>query len=262
MVHRYVKKVKNSAGGPLLAVFVLLAVLLATWYFLPRFGADTNTNPLKNSRLSAEVKNLYGESIATEYPDGKSYIEVILTASNKDGSPLINVPITISKSSSINVQGPSNTGNGQIQLKFTAGRAVSDKVTIRLRDASTAKASFKIKFASDYSMTDLTDKNDFIIGVPLTLRLGIKPWMTDHLGTVKAKYTYTRRVNKWGVWFSTKRVATITMKCTDGICQANFGSDYTSKDRNRNGTFVYGFTITDLHGKNFSKSFRGKLRNP
>ncbi len=263
MIKKKHKKSKNNMTKPIALIVLLGALFIAIIVAFPKFSADANSaNPLKDSKFNVAVQNLYGEPVPTEFPNGKDFIEVTLTASKKDGSPLVNEPILIDKSSSINVVGPTTTEGGQIQLRFNSKKSLADKVQIKLKNCTTIKVSFKIKFSSDVTMRDLSEKNSFVRSAPLTLSAEIKPRMTSHIASAQARYVYTRRINTWGFWVSVRRVVTEQMACNDGVCQATFGGDVTSKDRNKSGSFVYSFIFTDENGKVFSKSFKGKLQNP
>lgn len=257
------KQPKSNLLKPIALVIILSVIFVVVLIAFPKFSADANANnPLKDSRLSVIVQNPYGEPLPTEFPNGKDFIEATLTASKKDGSPLLNAPILIDKSSSVQVTGPSTTEGGQIQLRFSSNKALIDTVQIKLKDCTTVRFLFKIKFSSDTSVKDLTDRNAFIRGVPVTVMAQIKPRMTGHIASAQARYIYTRRINKWGFWINVRRVATEQMECSDGVCQATYGKDFTSIERNVRGSFIYGFTFTDENGKVFTKSYRGQLRNP
>jgi hypothetical protein len=262
VVKRNTKKLKNRLIKPLIMTMLLFGafVLLNNTFF--SVSADSS-NPLRSSRLNLLVQNPYSESISTEFPDGKSYIEVNVSAYKKDSSPLKNEPLVIDKPNAVNVIGPNTTEDGNVQLKFSSVKAQTAHIRVRLKNSANVRSEFKIRFASDNSIRDMSDKNTFVQGAPLTLQLQIKPWMTDHFKVVNARYIYTRRVNKWGFWFNAKRVATEQMQCNDGICQATLGTDYTSQERNASGSFTYQFMIIDQNGKTtYSKAFKAKLKNP
>ncbi len=263
MVQRKNKKSKTNIFKPVALIILLSAIFVVVLIAFPKFSADANSsNPLKDSKLNIIVQNPYGEPVPTEFPNGRDFIEVTLSASKKDGSALIDIPIIIDKSSAVKVTGPSTTEDGQIQLRFTSNKAINDKIQIKLKDCTTVKVGFKIKFSSDTSMKDLSDKNGFVTNAPLNLMVQIKPRMTSHIASAQARYIYTRRINKWGFWVKVRRVVTEQMECSDGTCQVVMGGDITSKDRNQSGSFIYSFTFTDENGKVFSKSFKGQLRNP
>lgn len=255
--HKLSKHIKKLIA---LSIFLFI-VLVMTRAIVPQVSADA-TNPLKSAKLDILVQNPYNEKITTEFPDGRSFVEVNINAYNKDGSPLIDQPLIVDMSSSMILQGPATTGDGHIVLKFASNKSVSDNIRVKLKNCATVRANFKVRFASDTTMTNITDKNSFVQGSPLTLQVQIKPWMTGHISSMQAKYIYTRRINKWGFWVNVKRVATENMTCSDGICQATFGSDYTSKSRNDSGVFTYQFTMKDSLGKTInSKAFKSKLRS-
>lgn len=262
MSKRKNNKLKKKFIKPIFLVVSLVAISLFAKIALPSYSADS-TNPLRGSKFNILVQNPHNESIVTEFPDGNSVIEVNIDVYRRDGTPLVNEPIIVDHSSAINVQGPDSTEQGNIQFKFSSKKSLTDRVRIKLKNCPTVKADFKIRFASDNRITDLTDKNSFVEGAPLNLQAQIKPWMTDHIASAQARYIYTRRINKWGFWFSVRRVATEEMKCSDGICQVTFGSDFTKKDRNVSGNFTYQFVIRDEKGKTTSsKAVKAKLKSP
>ena len=265
-IHNRIKKTHQNNRKFLKNPFFWLVILVGTFIIyksmLPLVNADSSTNPLRTARIDAVIQNPYQEGITTEFPDGQSFIEVGVNVYKNDGTPLANEPITIVKPASVLTVGPKTTEDGHFTLKFASNKSQLANIKIKLTNCSTVKASFKIRFAQDKSIKDVSDKNSFITGTPLTLQAEIKPWMTDHLLQSEVKYIYTRRVNKWGFWVKEKRVVTGEMTCNDGVCSATFASTNTDKDRNSNQTFSYSFVFKDANGKVFTKSGRGKLIEP
>jgi len=254
---------RKNIFKPIALILILSVVLIVMLFAFPKISADSATkNPLSGSKLNVVLQNPYNEQIPTEFPNGTDFIEATLSASQNDGSPLTNATIVIDKSSNVTVAGPYTTEGGQIQLRFSSKKSLIDTIQIKLKDCTTVKVKFKIKFSSDLSLKDITDKDGFVFGAPVTLTAQIKPRMTSHIASAKARYIYTRRVNEWGFWFKVRRVATEQMECNDGVCWATFGKDFTAKDKNQTGSFVYSFTFTDENGKSISKSFKGQLKNP
>lgn len=265
MAKKYLKKQSKSFRDKVLFAAVLAVALLVARMALPQVSASTLAvvnNPLKNSKLDVLIQNPNNEGITTEFPDGRSFIEVNINAMKNDGSPLINEPIVVDKSSSVIMTGPTNTGDGQITLKFASNRTLTDHVRIKLRNCMTVKKDLQIRFAQDTKMKDLTDKNSFVAGAPILFEAEIKPWMTDHLQKAQVNFIYTRRVNKWGFWVFVKRVVTANLVCNDGVCSATISQDNTKKERNQSASFTYQFVFKDNNGKIFSKSFKAKLKNP
>lgn len=263
MTQKRSKKINKYLKSKFILVVVLAIGLIAVKMAVPYVSADTvKNNNLKAAKLDVLAQNPNNESIVTEFPDGRSYIEVNINAMNRDGSPLLNEPIVVDKSSSVNMIGPNNTEDGQITLRFFSNRSLTDRIRIKLKNAMTVKKDVRIRFAEDTSLRDLTDKNSFVAGAPVMFEVQIKPWMTDHLQKAQVNFIYTRRINSWGFWVFVKRVVTSDMTCSDGICYGTISQENTVKERNQSGTFTYQFVFKDTKDKTFTKSFKAKLKNP
>ena len=265
-IHNKIKKTHQNNRKFLKNPFFWLVVLAGTFVMyksmLPLINADSSTNPLKTAKITVVIQNPYEEKIPTEFPDGRSFIEAGVNVYKSDGTPLVQEPIIINKPMYVSVIGPATTEDGHFTLKFASDKSQLANIKVKLKNCSTVKTTFKIRFAQDKRIKDISDKNSFLTGTPLTLQAEIKPWMTDHLLQSEVKYIYTRRVNKWGFWVKEKRVVTEEMTCNDGVCSATFASTNTDKDRNSNQTFSYSFVFKDANGKVFTKSGRGKLIEP
>jgi len=243
---------------------LLLALVLTPNIVTAQSRTSQNAQELYGEiNLTTEVDEPYPNSRMQAYPDGKDYARVVFNAINKDGTYATNLPLIITKPSSVELNGLENTSSGSIEWHVTSTRPIRAKITVRLKDYPQIKTSFTVNFRPSTSIKNLTDTNSFLYNLPVTFTAQIDPGMVAGVKEAKLVYSYNRRVNKWGRWVGERRQIEVPLTCSeDGYCYATINTDNTSTKRVDRGRFNYKFVFLDQNGTRFSRSYNGMLKMP
>lgn len=238
-------------------------LLIALAFAIQGFSASTiSSTPatLKGAKLDINVENPFGQGTPRAFSDGKDQIFVDVEALDGSGGFLRNEPLVVEKPNAIKILGPQNTDSGSFKWALTSTEPIKAKVTIKLANRPVVKKSFTVNFSPNFSISNQTDKGMFVMDKPVTFTAKVDPSMVRGLGKSYLIYSYRRRFNKWGAWFSRRQQTKIPLLCSsDGYCRATVPSDDTKYSRNKSGEFQYTFLFIDKAGRQFSKTYSGKL---
>lgn len=216
--------------------------------------------PARGSRLVSEVEQPFPNSNLSAFPDGQSCAYVDLEAIKSDGTFLQNEPLVVVKPTAVNINGTLNTGSGTNKLCFTTSRAMQARVIIKLQNLPQVNTTFTLNFNPKYKIQDATDRQSFLFNEPITFVTQIDPSMVPGLTKKTLSYTYTRRVNVWGIWRNQIRRINKEMTCSDdGRCTAVISGTDVATNRVVNGRFTYTYNFTAQGNRKFYQSYSGQL---
>ena len=217
--------------------------------------------PARGSRLTAEVERPFPNSNLSAFPDGKSCAYVNLEAIKSDGTFLQNEPLVIVKPTAVSVSGPQTTDTGTLKWCFTTTKAMQARIIVKVQSLPQVNTTFTLNFNPKYKIQDLTDRTSFQYNIPITFIAQVDPSIVPGLAKKNLSFTYTRRVNKWGIWRNETRTVNVDMACSeDGRCTAVVGGDNVNSKRIVKGRFNYKYSFTAPGNINFYQSYTGQLR--
>lgn len=243
---------------PLAFSVVALAIIVIFTINKSKFSADSS--PGITLTVGVDHNN------QRAFPDGSDCVSANIEVIQKNGTYLTKEPIKIIKPGYANVKNTdgstfANSGEGQSDLCITATKSALVNITFQIAKYPTIKRTINVDFRVNRNISDMTERQLFIRKTPITFKAKIDPVTAVGIKDAQLKYSYKRRYNSWGFWFSRQQTVSIKLNCdSEGTCFATLTGDHTYADKNTSGDFNYTFSFTDKNGSIFSRSFRGKLK--